>query len=184
MTSIEKSDAALKTIGEVALQLDVATHVLRFWETKFHQIRPQKRRGRRYYRAEDVVVITRIKELLYKRGYTIKGVQKYLLEELRSKSSKAIEATIDDSSEAVLSKADLFGNNANQSDANYYTTDLFGNVVPASGSAAAQGSVGSKVPPKVAVKTQDRDNEQENISKLKQICSGLQEARQRLREVA
>ena len=74
-----KSKAAFRTISEVAEELDVAQHVLRFWETKFHQIRPLKRGGgRRYYRPEDVALLQRIRELLYREGYTIKGVQKLL----------------------------------------------------------------------------------------------------------
>ena len=74
-----KSAAAFRTISEVAIELDVPPHVLRFWETKFSQIRPMKRGGgRRYYRPEDVDLLRRIRELLYDRGYTIKGVQKLL----------------------------------------------------------------------------------------------------------
>jgi DNA-binding transcriptional MerR regulator len=74
-----KSKAAFRTISEVAEDLDVAQHVLRFWETKFHQIRPLKRGGgRRYYRPEDVDLLRQIKSLLYTEGYTIKGVQRLL----------------------------------------------------------------------------------------------------------
>ena len=74
-----KSKAAFRTISEVADELDVAQHVLRFWETKFHQIRPLKRGGgRRYYRPEDIELLRQIKRLLYTEGYTIKGVQKLL----------------------------------------------------------------------------------------------------------
>jgi len=73
-----KHQDALRTIGEVANDIGVATHVLRFWESKFTQIKPQKRRGRRYYRSEDVTTIKTIKELLYDQGYTIKGVHKFL----------------------------------------------------------------------------------------------------------
>ncbi len=76
--AIEKSPTALRTIGEVAEELDIATHVLRFWESKFHQIKPQKRRGRRYYRPEDINTLSQIKILLYGEGYTIRGVQKFL----------------------------------------------------------------------------------------------------------
>ena len=76
-----KSPAAFKTISEVADQLDVPQHVLRFWETRFSQIRPLKRGGgRRYYRPEDIALLNRIKTLLYADGYTIKGVQKLLRE--------------------------------------------------------------------------------------------------------
>lgn len=74
-----KSEAAFRTISEVATDLDVPQHVLRFWETKFSQIRPMKRGGgRRYYRPEDVALLRRIRGLLYDDGFTIKGVQKLL----------------------------------------------------------------------------------------------------------
>ena len=76
-----KSDSAFRTISEVAEELDVPQHVLRFWETKFNQIRPLKRGGgRRYYRPEDVTLLKRIRALLYADGLTIKGVQKLLKE--------------------------------------------------------------------------------------------------------
>ena len=76
-----KSAAAFRTISEVAEDLDVPQHVLRFWETKFSQVRPLKRGGgRRYYRPEDVDLLRRIRDLLYTEGYTIKGVQRLLRE--------------------------------------------------------------------------------------------------------
>ena len=76
-----KSPEAFRTISEVATDLDVPQHVLRFWETKFSQIKPLKRGGgRRYYRPEDVELLRRIRALLYQDGYTIKGVQKVLRE--------------------------------------------------------------------------------------------------------
>ncbi len=72
-----KSDSAFRTISEVAAELDVPQHVLRFWESKFSQVRPLKRGGgRRYYRPEDVALLKRIRDLLYRDGMTIKGVQK------------------------------------------------------------------------------------------------------------
>ena len=76
-----KAAGAFRTISEVANDLDVPQHVLRFWETRFTQIRPLKRAGgRRYYRPEDVELLRRIRELLYNNGYTIKGVQRLLRE--------------------------------------------------------------------------------------------------------
>ena len=76
-----KSDAAFRTISEVAADLNVPQHVLRFWETKFSQVRPLKRGGgRRYYRPEDVALLKRIRSLLYTDGMTIRGVQKLLRE--------------------------------------------------------------------------------------------------------
>jgi len=72
-----KSESAFRTISEVAEDLDLPQHVLRFWETKFVQIKPLKRGGgRRYYRPEDVALLRRIRGLLYEDGYTIRGVQK------------------------------------------------------------------------------------------------------------
>lgn len=76
---VGKSASAFRTISEVAGELDVPQHVLRFWETRFSQIRPLKRAGgRRYYRPEDVELLRRIREFLYQQGYTIRGVQKLL----------------------------------------------------------------------------------------------------------
>jgi len=76
-----KSAAAFRTISEVSQELDIPQHVLRFWETKFSQVRPLKRGGgRRYYRPEDIELLRRIRNLLHGEGYTIKGVQKLLKE--------------------------------------------------------------------------------------------------------
>jgi DNA-binding transcriptional MerR regulator len=74
-----KGASAFRTIGEVADDLDLPAHVLRFWESKFAQLQPLKRRGgRRYYRPEDIVLLRRIRQCLYQDGYTIRGVQKLL----------------------------------------------------------------------------------------------------------
>lgn len=76
-----KSSSAFRTISEVADQLDLPQHVLRFWESKFGAIKPMKRGGgRRYYRPQDIDVLRRVRDLLYDDGYTIKGVQKLFRE--------------------------------------------------------------------------------------------------------
>ena len=76
-----KSADAFRTISEVAEELEVPQHVLRFWESRFPQVRPMKRAGgRRYYRPDDVALLRRIRQCLYEQGYTIKGVQKLLRE--------------------------------------------------------------------------------------------------------
>ena len=81
-----KSDTAFRTIGEAAAELDVPTHVLRFWETKFRQIQPVKRAGgRRYYRPEDMLTLHEIQGLLHTQGFTIKGAQSFLKENGKSK---------------------------------------------------------------------------------------------------
>lgn len=80
--AMEKTAEAFRTISEVAEDLDLPQHVLRFWETRFAQIRPLKRGGgRRYYRPEDIDLLRAIRRLLYGEGYTIKGVQKILKEQ-------------------------------------------------------------------------------------------------------
>lgn len=78
---MDKSEDAFRTISEAAEELDLPQHVLRFWETRFPQIRPLKRGGgRRYYRPDDVELLRAIRHLLYSEGYTIKGVQRMLKE--------------------------------------------------------------------------------------------------------
>lgn len=84
MATGEKAPDAFRTIGELSAELGVAQHILRYWETKFPQLRPLQRAGnRRYYRADDVALARRIHRLLNEEGYTVKGVQKLL----RSKAS-------------------------------------------------------------------------------------------------
>jgi DNA-binding transcriptional MerR regulator len=78
---LRKAPTAFRTISEVAEDLNIPQHVLRFWETKFPQLKPLKRGGgRRYYRPEDIALLRRIGDLLYTQGYTIKGVQRLLRE--------------------------------------------------------------------------------------------------------
>ena len=78
---VNKPRSAFRTISEVAEDLGVATHVLRFWESKFSQIKPMKRNGgRRYYRPDDVELLSRIKYYLYDERYTIEGVQRLIKE--------------------------------------------------------------------------------------------------------
>lgn len=100
---MEKSADAFRTISEVADDLDLPQHVLRFWETRFPHIRPLKRAGgRRYYRPADVTLLRTIRQLLYDEGYTIKGVQRLLKEQgARSIRAGAAATPLD------LSGADL-----------------------------------------------------------------------------
>jgi len=92
---MDKSPDAFRTISEAAEDLDLPQHVLRFWETRFPQIKPLKRGGgRRYYRPDDVELLRVIKQLLYGEGYTIKGVQKLFKEQgaRAVASSKQVDA--------------------------------------------------------------------------------------------
>jgi DNA-binding transcriptional MerR regulator len=81
VATAEKAPGALKTIGELSHELGVAQHILRYWETKFPQLKPMQRAGnRRYYRPADVELAQRINRLLNEEGYTVRGVQKLLRE--------------------------------------------------------------------------------------------------------
>jgi DNA-binding transcriptional MerR regulator len=91
---LDKAPDAFRTISEVADDLDIPQHVLRFWETRFAQIKPMKRSGgRRYYRPDDVDLLRGIRRLLYGEGYTIRGVQRILKEQ----GIKAVQGLVDGS---------------------------------------------------------------------------------------
>ncbi|MCH7937759.1 MAG: MerR family transcriptional regulator [Proteobacteria bacterium] len=102
-----KSASAFRTISEVAAELDLPQHVLRFWETKFSVIRPMKRGGgRRYYRPEDVTLLRSIRDLLYTDGYTIKGVRKLLREgsgKLQAPSAEKVTEQVAEQAPASVS---------------------------------------------------------------------------------
>lgn len=93
---LDKAPDAFRTISEVADDLDVPQHVLRFWETRFNQIKPMKRSGgRRYYRPDDVNLLRGIRRLLYGEGYTIRGVQRIL----REHGIKSVQSLTDGSTD-------------------------------------------------------------------------------------
>lgn len=93
MNAAEKSPDAFRTIGEVSIDLAIPQHILRFWESKFPQLKPVKRSGnRRYYRPEDVALVQRIDQLLNREGYTIAGVQRLL--KLRASEGQGEPAVI------------------------------------------------------------------------------------------
>ncbi len=113
MAENEKSTEAFRTISEVADELDLPQHVLRFWETRFGQIRPLKRGGgRRYYRPGDVELLRSIRHFLYGEGYTIKGVQRILKEQgpralIAMRRGGAPGAPAGSSAEIVLESSDV-----------------------------------------------------------------------------
>lgn len=89
----EKAAGAFRTIGEVSDDTGVRQHVLRYWETRFPQLKPlQRAGGRRYYRPEDVALVRRIDSLLNQEGYTIRGVQKLLGAERRGRAAGSPDA--------------------------------------------------------------------------------------------
>ena len=105
---MDKMPDAFRTIGEAASDLDLPQHVLRFWETRFSQIKPTKGGGgRRYYRLADIDLLRAIKKLLYQDGYTIKGVQRLL----REKGGRALLVAAHGAAPAAADAAthDLFG---------------------------------------------------------------------------
>jgi DNA-binding transcriptional MerR regulator len=104
----KKAPNAFRTISEVADDLHIPQHVLRFWETKFPQVRPLKRGGgRRYYRPDDIVLLRRIADLLYTQGYTIKGVQRLLREGGGQLSDDIPPPTADERAAAEAEKAGM-----------------------------------------------------------------------------
>ena len=91
---VQKAASAYTTMSEVSAALDVPAHVLRFWETKFSQLKPMKRSGgRRYYRQEDIALLQTIKALLYDEGYTIKGAQASLSKRRKSEANASANAS-------------------------------------------------------------------------------------------
>ena len=97
-----KSEHAYRTITEVAELLQVQPSVLRFWETQFSQIKPIKRMGRRYYQSEDIVLLAKIRDYLYKDFLTIKGVQKKLKDPTASETPTTSEAPQKDALSVLL----------------------------------------------------------------------------------
>lgn len=173
MTSASKAPSALRTIGEVAEELDIATHVLRFWESKFHQIKPQKRRGRRYYRPEDIQTITKIKELLYGQGYTIRGVQKYLVS---SSKNRMVAANESFPQEAVPeTQATQLPAKPEQA----FNTDLFGNIITDNKGDNAAEAVKTIVKTVVEV----RGLSEEDKARLRQVHKGLSDLRDSLEDI-
>ena len=105
---VVKRALAFRTIGEVAEDLELPAHVLRFWESKFPQLKPLKRGGgRRYYRPEDICLLRRIRQCLYHDGYTIRGVQKLLSESGREAGSGAAEPARDAREKPPKTPSDL-----------------------------------------------------------------------------
>jgi DNA-binding transcriptional MerR regulator len=94
MAALDKAAGAFRTIGEVSQDTGLPQHILRYWETRFAQLRPLQRAGnRRYYRPDDVALIRRIDDLLNQQGYTIRGVQKLLATEGRGGAATTVEAS-------------------------------------------------------------------------------------------
>ncbi len=107
MASENKSAAAFRTIGEVAQATGLAPHILRYWESRFPELRPITRAGnRRYYRPEDVALVERIDRLLNREGYTIKGVQQLLARDA-TPIAASVAPAVDDAAGSLAAIRDL-----------------------------------------------------------------------------
>ena len=84
-------DKIFYSIAEVAEKTDLPKYVIRFWETEFGEINPDRRQGRRYYRQSDIDIILQVKDLLYKKGFTIKGAKKFLHENKKGSNNKVFD---------------------------------------------------------------------------------------------
>lgn len=116
---VSKTPEAFRNITEVSTMLNVPTHVLRFWETRFTQLKPNKRNGgRRYYRPEDIILLKRIQELLYEQGYTIKGAQQVLKNYTKPKENEAVAVL---SVANSLAQKSTVSNNTDRSEVNDIT---------------------------------------------------------------
>lgn len=105
MSFDNKSDKALKTIGEVSEEIDIPPYVLRFWEKKFNILSPVKRKNIRYYRPDDIKILETIKTLLYKKGFTIKGAKKFLKEH---KKEEILDSNINNNKQDTYFKEEIF----------------------------------------------------------------------------
>lgn len=114
---IDKAAGAYRTIGELSQEIGLPRHILRYWETRFPQLRPLQRAGkRRYYRPEDVALVRRINALLNHDGYTIRGVQALLAQEGKARTPAAVAAAIPDQS-AIRAVRDLLASAIQADDA-------------------------------------------------------------------
>ncbi|MEG3144402.1 MerR family transcriptional regulator [Sphingomonas sp. RT2P30] len=104
-TASDKAAGAFRTIGELSRETGLPQHILRYWETRFPQLRPLQRAGnRRYYRPEDVALVLRINAMLHHEGYTIRGVQKLLSSE-RKRGSSPVDLSVLEALRAQLASA-------------------------------------------------------------------------------
>jgi DNA-binding transcriptional MerR regulator len=170
---MEKSAQAFRTISEVAQDLDLPQHVLRFWETRFAQIRPLKRGGgRRYYRPEDVDLLRAIRRLLYGEGYTIKGVQKILKEQ----GVRGVASTYGD---AALPHAPLPANlMADDAAEGEESDDLLESSIAASAATRGQDGYVGAAQPRAGLSAGDRDLLRELLTELVECTRILELARE------
>jgi DNA-binding transcriptional MerR regulator len=184
---LDKAPDAFRTISEVADDLDIPQHVLRFWETRFTQIKPMKRSGgRRYYRPDDVDLLKGIRRLLYGEGYTIRGVQRILKEH----GIKSVQGIADQSSavsfgaveEAIglslnepdggeapgvdLDDEDIEGADREGIDYRFADTDEDGILAPFGKTKPASAPAAAAAPARAAIPAPDRERLQHVLQDL------------------
>lgn len=166
---MEKAPDAFRTISEVADDLDIPQHVLRFWESRFPQIKPMKRAGgRRYYRPEDVDLLRGIKHLLYAEGYTIRGAQGIL----RDKGQRFVQTVwLPGAGEADAGSAERPTDEAAEGAPAEAPRSLFGLLRSTRSSEEAEGATPEAAPPVPQLS-------RENVRRLQSALHELRECRQ------
>lgn len=168
-----KAEGAYKTISEVAEELDVPTHVLRFWESRFPQVKPQRMRGgRRYYRPADVEVLKKIKTLLYSQGYTIKGAKKHVKDKTHEIHVMYDMEAEDIARQHPVSMVSEGPDRVAETAANAIATPVAAQEVVSTVAAASEGTV-----PEMPIATPPRRNSKEIqslIAELRELKQSLQ----------
>jgi DNA-binding transcriptional MerR regulator len=172
---VDKAPDAFRTISEVADDLDIPQHVLRFWESRFPQIRPMKRAGgRRYYRPDDVDLLRGIRHLLYGEGYTIRGVQRIL----REQGPKCVQAVWQPgAAQPVAHPGDETSDTTEQLSPDDAARTLFG-LLKAPEAAPMEGGAASVADSPAAAPTAQPRLRREDVRLLQSALHELRECRQ------
>ena len=172
---MDKAPDAFRTISEVADELDIPQHVLRFWESRFPQIKPMKRAGgRRYYRPEDVDLLRGIRHLLYGEGYTIRGVQRIL----REQGPKIVQAVWQPGAAQPLAPPEAeTGESAEQLAPDDAARTLFGLLKAPSAPSADAGPPRETSEPAAAVAPPTPHLTRDNVRRLQSALHELRECR-------
>jgi DNA-binding transcriptional MerR regulator len=172
---VDKAPDAFRTISEVADELDIPQHVLRFWESRFPQIRPMKRAGgRRYYRPDDVDLLRGIRHLLYGEGYTIRGVQRIL----REQGPKFVQAVWQPgAAQPVPQPGDETPEAAEQLSPDDAARTLFG-LLKAPETATAEGDAASVAERPMATSVPEPRLTRDDVRRLQSALHELRECRQ------
>lgn len=179
---MEKAPDAFRTISEVADEVNVPQHVLRFWESRFAQIRPLKRGGgRRYYRPEDIDLLRGVRHLLYGEGYTIRGVQRILREEGLAFVQSVWRTSVQELPKADEADDEPQGSPATREEPQFFA-QVSGRPQPQPSAARPEPQLQSPAPtvqsfPALSSPAQRAGGEREERDKLRAILDELHECR-------